>query len=62
VLHRSLSPRLPNAPVVPVVGMGTSDTLVHLDDAGAKAVVAAALDAGTTLFDSSPMYGGAAMR
>ena len=43
--------------MVPVIGMGTSQTL-DTDDAGlAGAVVAAALDAGTTLFDSSPMYG-----
>jgi aryl-alcohol dehydrogenase-like predicted oxidoreductase len=45
---------------VPVVGMGTWDTFDVRDRAGgqnARAVVDAALDAGATLFDSSPMYG-----
>lgn len=45
---------------VPVVGMGTWQTLdVHGDEAedGAREVVTAALDAGVRLFDSSPMYG-----
>ena len=45
---------------VPVVGMGTWQTLdVRGADAeaGAGAVVRAALDAGVTVMDSSPMYG-----
>jgi diketogulonate reductase-like aldo/keto reductase len=43
--------------MVPVIGMGTSKTL-DTDDVGlAREVVAAALDAGCALFDSSPMYG-----
>jgi len=42
----------------PVVGLGTYATFE--DDADrASTVVAAALAAGTTVFDSSPMYGGA---
>lgn len=54
---RSLSPKHPDAPMVPVIGMGTSQTLDTHDIDLAAEVVAAALDAGTTLFDSSPMYG-----
>ena len=42
----------------PVVGLGTYRTF-NGDVAGARAVVDAALAAGTTVFDSSPMYGGA---
>jgi diketogulonate reductase-like aldo/keto reductase len=42
----------------PVVGLGTYDTFGG-DVARARAVVDAALLAGTTTFDSSPMYGGA---
>jgi diketogulonate reductase-like aldo/keto reductase len=42
----------------PVVGLGTYGTFDH-DAALAAEVVAAALAAGTTVFDSSPMYGGA---
>ena len=43
--------------MVPIIGMGTSKTL-DTDDLGlAREVVSAALDSGTTLFDSSPMYG-----
>jgi diketogulonate reductase-like aldo/keto reductase len=42
----------------PVVGLGTWNTFDD-DVALARAVVAAALDAGTRVFDSSPMYGGA---
>ena len=42
----------------PVVGLGTWNTFED-DERAARAVVAAALDAGTRLFDSSPMYGGA---
>ena len=55
--RRSLSPRTGSAPLVPVVGMGTSETLDTDDIAAARAVVDAALAAGSTLFDSSPMYG-----
>jgi diketogulonate reductase-like aldo/keto reductase len=40
----------------PVVGLGTYATF-ESDEALARDVVGAALDAGTTLFDSSPMYG-----
>jgi diketogulonate reductase-like aldo/keto reductase len=54
---RSLSPKHADAPIVPVIGMGTSKTLDTDDLALAREVVSAALDAGTTLFDSSPMYG-----
>ncbi len=57
--RRSLSPRTGSAPLVPVVGMGTSETLDTDDIAAARAVVDAALAAGSTLFDSSPMYGAA---
>lgn len=54
---RPLAPKHPDSPHVPVVGMGTSGTF-DTDDIGAVAsVVDAALAAGTTLFDSSPMYG-----
>jgi diketogulonate reductase-like aldo/keto reductase len=54
---RPLSPKHPDSPHVPVIGMGTSGTF-DTDDVGAVAdVVNAGLDAGTTLFDSSPMYG-----
>ena len=43
---------------VPVIGMGTSGTFEVDDDelASRAAIVDAALDAGCTLFDSSPMY------
>ena len=41
-----------------MVGLGTYATF-DADAATARAVVHAALDAGTTVFDSSPMYGGA---
>jgi aryl-alcohol dehydrogenase-like predicted oxidoreductase len=54
---RSLSPKHPDAPMVPVIGMGTSKTLDTDDLSLAGDVIGAALDAGTTLFDSSPMYG-----
>jgi len=42
----------------PVVGLGTWNTFGG-DEALARRVVDAALEGGTTLFDSSPMYGGA---
>jgi aryl-alcohol dehydrogenase-like predicted oxidoreductase len=42
----------------PVVGLGTWQTFGD-DVAGARSVVDAALGAGTTVFDSSPMYGSA---
>jgi diketogulonate reductase-like aldo/keto reductase len=42
----------------PVVGLGTWQTFDH-DAALAREVVAAALDAGCRVVDSSPMYGGA---
>lgn len=54
---RSLSPKHADAPMVPIIGMGTSKTLDTDDFTLAREVVSAALDAGTTLFDSSPMYG-----
>ncbi|MGZ4678935.1 MAG: aldo/keto reductase [Ilumatobacteraceae bacterium] len=54
---RSLSPKHADAPMVPIIGMGTSKTLDTDDLVLAGEVVSAALDAGTTLFDSSPMYG-----
>ena len=57
--HRSLSPRIGTAPSVPVVGMGTSETLDTDDLGAARKVVDASLAAGSTLFDSSPMYGAA---
>jgi aryl-alcohol dehydrogenase-like predicted oxidoreductase len=47
---------------VPVVGMGTWQTFNVRNPsgvAGIRGVVDAALDAGTNLFDSSPMYGAA---
>jgi aryl-alcohol dehydrogenase-like predicted oxidoreductase len=47
-------------PSLPVVGMGTWQTLDvrgAAAEAEAHAVVAAALEAGTTVMDSSPMYG-----
>ncbi len=54
---RSLSPKHADAPMVPIIGMGTSKTLDTDDLSLATDVVSVALDAGTTLFDSSPMYG-----
>lgn len=54
---RSLSPKHADAPMVPIIGMGTSKTLDTDDLELAGEVVSAALEAGTTLFDSSPMYG-----
>ena len=49
-----------DGPEVPVVGLGTwqvLDVRGERAEAGAHAVVAAALDAGTTFVDTSPMYG-----
>jgi diketogulonate reductase-like aldo/keto reductase len=48
-----------SGPMVPVVGMGTWQTLDLPEGMqhAADSVVAAALGAGTRLFDSSPMYG-----
>jgi diketogulonate reductase-like aldo/keto reductase len=49
-----------DGPRVPVVGLGTWQTLDvrgAAQEAGAHAVVAAALDAGSTFVDTSPMYG-----
>lgn len=49
-----------SGPAAPVVGMGTWRTFDVRGDAAeanAAAVVESALGAGTTLFDSSPMYG-----
>jgi aryl-alcohol dehydrogenase-like predicted oxidoreductase len=46
--------------LVPVVGMGTSQTLDvsgREAEAASEAIVAEAIAAGATLFDSSPMYG-----
>ena len=54
---RRLSPKHADSPMVPVIGMGTSQTLDTDDQGLADAVVSAALAAGSTLFDSSPMYG-----
>jgi diketogulonate reductase-like aldo/keto reductase len=54
---RSLSPKHADAPMVPIIGMGTSKTFDTDDLALVSDVVSTALDAGTTLFDSSPMYG-----
>src|SRR5262245_49359258 len=44
---------------VPVIGMGTWQTfdVRGREAASRRAVTAAALDSGTTFFDSSPMYG-----
>ena len=62
MLTRSLCPRNPSAPQVPVIGMGTSQTFDTDDRALVRAVVHQGLAAGTTLFDSSPMYGRAEER
>ena len=42
----------------PVIGLGTYKTFLD-DERLAAEVVGAALDAGATVFDSSPMYGAA---
>ncbi|QYG91953.1 aldo/keto reductase [Iamia sp. SCSIO 61187] len=55
--QRRLVPRDPASPLVPVVGMGTSQTFDTDDQDLVDAVVARAMAHGTTLFDSSPMYG-----
>lgn len=57
--RRSLAPRLATAPEVPVIGMGTSGTLDPVGQSVSDRIVGDALAAGTTLFDSSPMYGNA---
>jgi diketogulonate reductase-like aldo/keto reductase len=62
MLTRSLSPCHADAPHVPIVGMGTSQTFDTDDRTLVSDVVTAALAAGTTLFDSSPMYGRAEAR
>jgi len=43
--------------VVSVVGLGTNNLGMKLDDAGSREVVHAALDAGITLFDTADSYG-----
>jgi len=50
--------RLEERRLGPVVGLGTYGTFDH-DAALASEVVAASLDSGATVVDSSPMYGGA---
>jgi aryl-alcohol dehydrogenase-like predicted oxidoreductase len=62
MLTRSLCPRNAAAPQVPIVGMGTSQTFDTEDRALVGEIVDHALAAGTTLFDSSPMYGRAERR
>ena len=62
MLTRSLCPRNAAAPQVPIIGMGTSQTFDTDDRALVGEVVGQALAAGTTLFDSSPMYGRAERR
>jgi diketogulonate reductase-like aldo/keto reductase len=52
---RDIAPARPGGPKVSVVGMGTWQTL-DLQE-GRDDVVTAALDAGSTFVDSSPMYG-----
>jgi len=54
---RPLSPKHDDSPQIPVIGMGTSGTFDTDDVDAVAAVVNAALDSGTTFFDSSPMYG-----
>ena len=43
--------------VVSVVGLGTNNLGIKLDDAGSREVVHAALDEGVTLFDTADSYG-----
>ena len=43
---------------VSLVGLGCNNFGMRLDEAGTKKVVAAALDAGITLFDTADIYGG----
>jgi aryl-alcohol dehydrogenase-like predicted oxidoreductase len=43
--------------VVSVVGLGTNNLGIKLDEAGSREVVHAALDAGITLFDTADSYG-----
>lgn len=59
---RSLCPSDPSAPLVPVIGMGTSQTFDTDDRSLVSAVVERGLASGTALFDSSPMYGRAEER
>jgi len=47
-----------NGPEVSEVGIGTNNFGSRLDQAGADAVVAAALDLGVNLFDTADIYGG----
>jgi diketogulonate reductase-like aldo/keto reductase len=54
---RPLSPKHADSPQVPIIGMGTWKSLDTDDQELANDIVSAALAAGTTLFDSSPMYG-----
>ena len=51
--ERSVVPGL----VVSVVGVGCNNFGYRLDEAGARAVVDAALDSGITLFDTAESYG-----
>jgi aryl-alcohol dehydrogenase-like predicted oxidoreductase len=62
MLIRSLCPRNAAAPQVPIIGMGTSQTFDTDDRALVGEIVGHALAAGTTLFDSSTMYGRAELR
>jgi aryl-alcohol dehydrogenase-like predicted oxidoreductase len=48
--------------VVSVVGLGTNNLGMKLDDAGSREVVHAALDEGVTLFDTSDSYGASEQR
>jgi aryl-alcohol dehydrogenase-like predicted oxidoreductase len=45
---------------VTVVGLGTNSFGAYIDEAGAKEVVDAALDAGINFFDSADVYGSGA--
>jgi diketogulonate reductase-like aldo/keto reductase len=54
---RSLSPKHADSPQVPIIGMGTWKSLDTDDQDLVDDIVSSALAAGTTLIDSSPMYG-----